>query len=155
MCLLRAYRLSHIACTPYPRRPLSTRLCLIPALNFAGANSGYGRSMIHRSFAAAHCIEDAPNNGMVLNAAFRGNRRPYNPISANARQGSFDLLVKRYENGGGRSIFATGLKPGQMVEFKQLKGACIALYACYFPRAFPRRLIRPPYSCFKRRAPLI
>lgn len=46
--------------------------------------------------------------------------KPYNPISSNDVQGSFDLLVKVYE-AGVVSKFADSLKPGDQVSFKQIK----------------------------------
>jgi len=47
--------------------------------------------------------------------------RPYNPISAPDVEGSFDLLIKVYEEGQ-TSKYAGGLQPGDRVSFKQLKG---------------------------------
>merc|ERR1712046_19139 len=47
--------------------------------------------------------------------------RPYNPISPNTQVGSFDLLIKVYEQGHA-SKFADSLKPGDRVSFKQVKG---------------------------------
>lgn len=47
--------------------------------------------------------------------------RPYNPISSNTQTGSFDLLIKVYEQGH-TSKFAGTLKPGDRVSFKQVKG---------------------------------
>merc|ERR1711870_62547 len=46
--------------------------------------------------------------------------RPYNPISANSVLGSFDLLVKSYEQGV-VSKFVDALKVGDSVAFKQIK----------------------------------
>jgi len=47
--------------------------------------------------------------------------KPYNPINSNTDLGTFSLLVKSYEQGA-VSKFADGLKPGDRVEFKQIKG---------------------------------
>jgi len=47
--------------------------------------------------------------------------RPYNPISSNNVQGSFELLIKTYEEGKA-SKFAGALQPGNQVKFKQVKG---------------------------------
>merc|ERR1719343_1523147 len=47
--------------------------------------------------------------------------KPYNPISSNSVVGSFDLLIKSYEKGV-VSKYADALKPGDRVEFKQIKG---------------------------------
>lgn len=47
--------------------------------------------------------------------------RPYNPITPNTVLGSFDLLIKSYDQGV-VSKFADALKPGDRVEFKQIKG---------------------------------
>ena len=47
--------------------------------------------------------------------------RPYNPISPDTAVGSFQLLIKTYEEGI-CSAYADQLKPGDIVRFKQLEG---------------------------------
>jgi cytochrome-b5 reductase len=46
--------------------------------------------------------------------------RPYNPISSHLQKGSFDLLIKSYDDGAA-SKFASSLKAGDLVAFKQAK----------------------------------
>jgi len=65
------------------------------------------------------------SSAIVMNAPGAGKKgenvtRPYNPISANSQLGSFDLLVKVYEEGV-VSKFADGLQVGDRVGFKQVK----------------------------------
>ena len=46
--------------------------------------------------------------------------KPYNPISSNSVKGSFDLLIKSYDDGSA-SKFASSLTVGDKVAFKQAK----------------------------------
>lgn len=65
------------------------------------------------------------SSAIVMNAPGVGKdgkdgAKPYNPISSNDHIGSFDLLVKTYPQGT-VSKYATDLKPGDLVSFKQVK----------------------------------
>jgi len=65
------------------------------------------------------------SSAIVMNAPGAGPEgkdvaRPYNPISSNEVRGSFELLIKVYDDGHA-SAFAGRLKPGDMVGFKQVK----------------------------------
>lgn len=63
------------------------------------------------------------SSAIVMNAPGAGEGgkdvvRPYNPISSNAVEGSFQLLVKAYPEGHA-SKWAAALRPGDRVGFKQ------------------------------------
>lgn len=118
--------LHNCSCTPFPRYATSDMpRCYFPSSQTLAVPVLAVRAETHISKVITFGLPPKTRLNLPVSSCLmmlHGNgstARPYNPISPHTAVGSFQLLIKTYPDGT-CSKYADYLKPGDVVQFKQL-----------------------------------